>query len=91
MLRKISITEIAPIHVEKLKTRSEVGAENEGEVMPKPIRVFYSDLSQRFYATRAYKEVKPGVVEVTGDKFDVTDDIARIVSIRNISFSPKES
>jgi hypothetical protein len=56
----------------------------------KPIRVFYSVLSQRFYATRAYREVKPGVVEVTGDRFDVTDDIAAIIQREGITFSPVE-
>jgi hypothetical protein len=53
----------------------------------KPIRVFYSILSQRFYASRAYKEVQPGVVEITGDKFDVTDDIAAMVIKHDIEFS----
>ena len=57
----------------------------------KPIRVFYSVLSQRFYATRAYREVQPGIVEVTGDKFDVTDDIAGIIQREGITFSPSEA
>lgn len=56
----------------------------------KPIRVFYSVLSRRFYATRAYREVKPGVVEVTGEKFDVTNDIAGIIEREGITFSPSE-
>lgn len=53
----------------------------------KPIRVFYSVLSQRFYATRAYREVKPGVVEVTGQKFDVTNDIACAIEREGITFA----
>ena len=53
----------------------------------KPIRVFYSPLTQRFYATRAYKEVRPGLVECTGEKFDVTNDIAAIIEREGISFS----
>jgi hypothetical protein len=56
----------------------------------KPIRVFYSVLSQRFYATRAYRQVKPGVVEVTGEKFDVTNDIAGIIQREGVTFSPAE-
>lgn len=56
----------------------------------KPIRVFWSGLSQRFYATRAYKEIKPGIIEVTGDKFDVTDDIARLIIAHDIKFDKKE-
>ena len=55
----------------------------------KPIRVFYSVLSERFYATRAWKEIKPGIIEVTGDKFDVTDDIAAMVIKHGVEFSPK--
>ena len=42
----------------------------------KPIHVFWSPSSRRFYASRAYKEIKPGVIEITGEKFDVTNDIA---------------
>lgn len=52
----------------------------------KPIRVFYSNLSGRFYATRSYREVKPGVVQVTGEKFDVTNDIAAIIEREGITF-----
>ena len=43
----------------------------------KPIRVFYSPLSQRFYASKAYKRISDKVVEITGQKFDVTDDISQ--------------
>lgn len=53
----------------------------------KPIRVFWSPLSQRFYASRAYKEIKPGVVEITGQQFDVTGDIAAMVLKHEITFS----
>ena len=45
----------------------------------KPIRVFWSRLTGRFYATRSYKEISPGVVEVSGERFDVTDDILAIL------------
>ena len=54
--------------------------------MQKPIRIFWSPLSQRFYASRAYKEVKPGVVEITGQQFDVTADIAALVIKNDIIF-----
>jgi hypothetical protein len=53
----------------------------------KPIRVFYSILSRRFYATRAWREVKPGVIEVTGEQFDVTDDIAGLIRQHGIEFA----
>lgn len=54
----------------------------------KPIRVLWSPLSQRFYATRAWKQERPGVVTVTGEKFDVTDDIAYYILTNQITFSP---
>lgn len=55
----------------------------------KPIRVFYSELTGRFYATRSYKETAPGSVMVTGEKFDVTNDIAAAIVERGITFSPQ--
>jgi hypothetical protein len=58
---------------------------------PKPIRVFFSDLSQRFYATQHYREDTPGVVIVTGDKFDVTDDIARVIKYYKVTFLAKKA
>ena len=57
----------------------------------KPIRVFWSPLSRRFYASRAYKEIKPGVVEITGEKFDVTQDIADQIVTQGITFSERKS
>lgn len=54
--------------------------------MRKPIRVFYSHLSKRFYASRAYK-IKGGVAIVTGEKFDVTDDIANLIVQNEITFT----
>ena len=56
----------------------------------KPIRVFYSSLSGRFYASRAYKEVKPGIIEVTGQKFDVTNDIAELIARYQVTFAEAE-
>jgi hypothetical protein len=67
---------------------------------PKPIRVFYSEFSCRLYATRAWREVvsdrvaKDGsihqvrYIEVTGQQFDVTDDIAAIIKKHDIEFTP---
>lgn len=52
----------------------------------KPIRIFWSPLSQRFYVSRAYKEIRPGVVEITGQKFDVTADISALVLNNDIEF-----
>jgi hypothetical protein len=56
----------------------------------KPIRVFWSPLSRRFYATRAWREVKPGVVECTGERFDVTNDIASIIEREAVTFTREE-
>ena len=55
--------------------------------MTKPIRVFWSSLSRRFYATRAWREIRPGLVECTGEKFDVTDDIAQIIEREELTFT----
>jgi len=57
----------------------------------KPIRVFYSSLTQRFYATNRYKEISPGVIEATGEKFDVTNDIANLIAEYGIEFVEKTS
>ena len=56
------------------------------EVARKPIRVFFSTLSRRFYATRAYKLDPRGFVIVTGEKFDVTNDIAGLIEQHNLEF-----
>jgi hypothetical protein len=55
--------------------------------MPKPIRVFYSGMTQRFYATSHYA-IKAGQVVCTGEKFDVTDDIAGNIIANEIEFEP---
>lgn len=57
----------------------------------KPIRIFYSRLTERFYATRAYREIKPGLVECTGERFDVTNDIAGIIKEYDVKFTVVES
>jgi hypothetical protein len=58
---------------------------------PKPIRVFYSTLSQRFYATRAWREITASngnrLIEVTGEQFDVTNDIAGLIRQHDIRFT----
>ena len=56
--------------------------------MSRPIRVFWNPLSQRFYASRAYKQIKPGQVLITGQQFDVTNDIAAQVIEHDIVFTP---
>jgi hypothetical protein len=59
----------------------------------KPIRVFFSELSHRFYATRAWQErTRNGkrYVVVTGEKFDVTNDIADLIATHGISFREKK-
>lgn len=60
-----------------------------------PIRVFFSPLTRRFYATRHWKVLKlPGgkeIVECTGEKFDVTQDIAHIIVQEKLEFEPEAS
>jgi hypothetical protein len=53
--------------------------------MKKPIIVLWSDLGQRFYATQQYKQ-KDGLVEITGEKFDVTNQIAQAIVENEITF-----
>ena len=54
--------------------------------MAKPIRVFFSELSRRFYATRAYRIDAKGIVTVTGEKFDVTNEIAELIKRHKVTF-----
>ena len=57
----------------------------------KPIRVFFSALSQRFYATRAYREEENGLITVTGEKFDVTNDIAGLIQQHGVTFTARDA
>jgi len=67
-------------------------------MMSKPIKVFWSPLGQRFYASRAYKQFPSRMgdnkvlFQITGEKFDVTDDIADAIIKNKIEFTkaPKE-
>lgn len=59
--------------------------------MQKPIRIFYSLLTGSFYATRSYKILTDGMVLCTGEKFDVTQDIARLIVENGITFTEKKS
>lgn len=52
----------------------------------KPIKVFYSKLTGRFYATRSYREIEPGMVQITGQKWDVTNDIGAAVVEHGVTF-----
>lgn len=52
----------------------------------KPIKVFWSPLGNRFYASQHYK-VEGNHYTITGEKFDVTDDIARAVITCDIEFT----
>lgn len=54
--------------------------------MGKPIRIFFSPLTRRFYATRSYREIAPGQVECTGEKFDVTSDIGALIEQHGVTF-----
>ena len=53
----------------------------------RPIRVFYSTLTDRFYATQHWKEEGNHIV-VTGKKYDVTQDVAAAVVTHEVTFSP---
>ena len=53
----------------------------------KPIRVFWSPLSKRFYASQHYRTEREGVILVTGVKYDVTDDIGFAVVKHEIEFT----
>ena len=53
--------------------------------MKKPIKVFYSILSGRFYASQYYKQGENATI-ITGAKFDVTDDIGRAVNQNGLTF-----
>lgn len=54
----------------------------------KPIRLFWSPLTQRIYATRSYREDRNGFVVVTGAKDDVTNEVGRIVTTYQLEFTP---
>ncbi|HEX3747682.1 MAG TPA: hypothetical protein VHW09_27290 [Bryobacteraceae bacterium] len=56
--------------------------------MKRPIRVFYSKFSGRLYATRHYK-IENGLVTVTGEKFDVTDDVGAAVVENALTFTAR--
>jgi len=58
--------------------------------MAKPIKVFWSELGQRFYASAHYK-IEGTCVTITGAKFDVTDEIAAAVIEHDITFSREGS
>ncbi len=50
--------------------------------MSKKMRVFFSPLTGRAYATCEYEERANGTFEVTGEKFDVTDDVVEQLMAR---------
>lgn len=58
--------------------------------MAKPIKVFYSPLTGRFYASSAYRIEKNGTCVITGKKDDVTDDIASVIVEQGVTFRRKE-
>jgi hypothetical protein len=57
----------------------------------KPIRVFFSALSRRFYATKAYRVDDRGIVTVTGKKYDVTNEIAELIERHDITFERRKT
>ena len=48
----------------------------------KPLHIFRSPLTDRYYATRSYKMEGNGIVTVSGNPDDVTDEIEAIVKAR---------
>jgi len=56
----------------------------------KPIKVFYSELSGRFYASQRYKVWPSGLVEITGEKFDVTNDIGVVIEKYALEFTVRK-
>lgn len=46
----------------------------------KPMRLFQSPFSGRYYVTKSYRQVNEKTIEVTGAKWDVTDDVLAILS-----------
>ena len=56
--------------------------------MKKPIRIFYSTLSNRFFASARYRELDSGIVVITGEKYDVTNQIAALIQEHQVEFSP---
>jgi len=56
----------------------------------KPIKVFYSELSGRFYASRHYRQ-EGNLTVITGEKFDVTSDIGYFVNKYNLEFARTET
>ena len=62
----------------------------EGETIPKkkPIKVFYSQLTGKLYASQHYRKDGP-LVTITGEKFDVTTDIGAIVKTYNLQFKAR--
>ena len=58
--------------------------------MGQQIRVFWSALSGKFYATGSYKEDGDKVV-VTGKKYDVTQAIASAIMAHELSFTEKKT
>ncbi len=56
----------------------------------KPIRIFFSPLSRRFYASRAYRDEGNGNVTITGEKFDVTNDIAGLIEQHKVEFKVRD-
>jgi hypothetical protein len=55
-------------------------------ITKKPIRIFFSPFSGRLYATRHYRIDDKGLVTCTGEKFDVTNEIAGLIAQHNITF-----
>ncbi len=58
--------------------------------MKRPIRVFYSEISGRFYASQHYRQTSPTDVTITGVKYDVTNDIGAAVTKYGLEFTKRK-
>jgi len=68
------------------------GGMSEMETTPdeKPIKVFYSILTERFYASQHYEQ-EGNLTVITGTKYDVTSDIGYFVNKHGIEFIKTET
>lgn len=56
------------------------------DMSDKPIRIFFSELTRRFYASAHYQIGKNGFTTITGKKYDVTNEIAGLIEQHNVEF-----
>lgn len=57
--------------------------------MKKPIKVLWSEIGQKWYATQYYK-IDGNKITITGEKYDVTQDIASQTVENKITYKLKK-